>query len=492
MATGSGYSNSGHTARTATRAPTPKEVLELYEAMGHDRAMPDVRTPVTVPGSATGPTTDPTTVTAAAPRRTALRVLDAVAHRQTRLDHALNDGRNALKDARDRAFMTCLVMACLRHMGETNMVLDTFLKRRPKGRAKIVARVLQLGITQVLYMDVPGYAAASTSVELVREIGFAGHAKLVNAIMRRVADKAPAMIENSNSARLNTPDRLWDSWAATYGEDVATAIAQAHESEPPMDISLGAGHAVEYWAARLDATVLPTGTLRLNLPGAVENLDGYNEGAWWVQDAGAALPVRLMGDVQGKRVADLCAAPGGKTAQLASAGARVTALDRSEDRMKRLSQNMKRLSLKPGIMVTDATTWKPDHPMDGVLLDAPCSATGTIRRHPDVLLNPSHADVGPLVSLQRDLLHAAVSMVRPGGMIVYCTCSLNPQEGEEQITRFMGERDDAAPDPVLPHEVPGLADAIRPDGTVRTLPHMWAEHGGIDGFYVARLRKKGS
>lgn len=429
---------------------------------------------------------DKTSTTDAA-RIASLHTLHAVLRDKTSLEDALDAGRKRLKDPRDRAFQLHLVMTTLRHLGEINLVLGTFLTRQPKGRAKAVVGVLQLGIAQVLYMDVPGFAAASTSVDLVRKIGFSGHAKLVNAIMRRVVADGAALLTDRDIARLNTPDWLWDSWISTYGGKVAHQIAAAHTTEPSLDISVKSDPV--QWAERLSAQILPTGSLRMANSGAIENLDGYQEGQWWVQDAGAAIPAQLLGDIRGSRIADLCAAPGGKTAQLANAGAIVTALDRSTPRLKRLNENMKRLSLAIETITADACSWQPDTPLDAVLLDAPCSATGTIRRHPDVMLNKSMDDVGSLAVLQATLLRSAIQMVRPGGTVVFCTCSLQQEEGPDQISKLLEEHPQIVINPIAADEIGGMSQAICEDGTVRILPNYWPEHGGIDGFYIARLEK---
>ncbi len=431
------------------------------------------------------PSTPPSTSDAA--RIASFHALNAVLRENTGLDEALDAARKRLKDPRDRAFQFHLVMTALRHLGEINMVLGKFLNKQPKGRAKAVVSVLQLGIAQVLYMDVPGFAAASTSVDLVRKVGFSGHAKLVNAIMRKVVADGADLIRGCDAARLNTPDWLWDSWVKAYGKKAAREIAQAHAVEPSLDVSVKSNAAE--WAERLSAEILSTGTLRLSTGGAIEDLDGYGDGQWWVQDAGAAIPARLLGDVKGLRIADLCSAPGGKTAQLAHNGASVTALDRSGPRLDRLRENMKRLSLDVETVVADACTWKPGDLFDAVLLDAPCSATGTIRRHPDVVFGKSMEDVRSLARLQTELLRAAVRLIRPGGTILFCTCSLQPEEGPAQVSALLNDCADMAVSPIAADEVPGLPQSVSDDGTVRILPSYWSEHGGIDGFYMARLRK---
>jgi 16S rRNA (cytosine967-C5)-methyltransferase len=300
------------------------------------------------------------------------------------------------------------------------------------------------------------------------------------------------MVAAQDAARLNTPDWLWHSWTAAYGEPRARAIAAAVASEPPLDISVKADapEEVRVWAERLEAEVLPTGSLRRALAN-VATLPGYAEGAWWVQDAAAAIPATLLGlpdaSLAGVQVIDLCAAPGGKTAQLAARGARVTAVDLSPARMRRLRENLARLGLAAETVVADAATWRPAAPADAVLLDAPCSATGTLRRRPDVAWLKGPEDVTKLAAVQDRLLRAALTMLRPGGTLVYCTCSLEPEEGEARIAALLAGGAAASLAPIAAAEVGGLAELVAPDGTLRTLPCQLAERGGLDGFYVARL-----
>ncbi len=421
-----------------------------------------------------------------AARVAAFRVVNAVLREGANLDEALADTRSRLKDTRDRAFQRQLVMTVLRHRGEIDAVLEQFLKRKPKGKASAVIAVLQLGLAQALFLDVPAYAAASSSVDLVRRVGFSGHANLVNAIMRRAAQEGPALLEKMDGPVLNTPEWLWKSWCYSYGEGVTRTIAEAHGTEPTLDLSVKED--AEGWATRLNGQVLPTGSIRLSPSGPIGELEGYGDGAWWVQDAAAAIPARLFGDVTDMHIADLCAAPGGKTAQLAAAGAHVVAVDRSADRLKRLNKNFKRLKLKIDVVCADASNWQPVELFDAILLDAPCSATGTLRRHPDITLNKSTSDIASLVTVQDRLLDAATRLVKPGGIIVFCTCSLQPEEGPIRITNAL-KRLPLEQLPIETHEAPELGSALTPEGALRTLPCHWPELGGIDGFYIARLRR---
>jgi 16S rRNA (cytosine967-C5)-methyltransferase len=317
----------------------------------------------------------------------------------------------------------------------------------------------------------------------------------VNAVLRRCAREGQPLIDDVQSQILDLPPWLVHRWVANYGEATAHAMATALSYEPPLDITVKSDSA--QWATRLHGEQLVTDSVRTLLHGPVTMLPGFAEGHWWVQDAAAAMPARLFGDISGKRIADLCAAPGGKTAQLAHAGAQVTAIDRSPNRIARLKDNLSRLELASETVVADATEWQGGVSggdlFDGVLVDAPCSATGTIRRHPDVAWLKNEADLGALVALQKRLLQRAVELLKPGGTLVYCTCSLEPEEGETAIAAFLDSEPRVKRMPVDAAEVAGLSEILTPDGEIRTLPshlpHADPRLGGLDGFYAARLMK---
>ncbi|MBT4889649.1 MAG: MFS transporter [Rhodospirillales bacterium] len=422
-----------------------------------------------------------------APRLAALKAVQSVIQSGANLQDALNETRSRLKDPRDRAFHHQLVMTVIRHFGEIDTLLDVFLERRPHGQAAKIIHILYLGIAQVLYLDVPVYAAASTTVDLVRQSGLAGHAKLANAIMRRIADQGPGRIAEMDVEQVNTPPWLWQSWCATYGEDITRTIAAANTQEPRLDLSVKSDP--DGWAEKLEGELLPTGSIRLPIGGRIDAMPGFEDGEWWVQDAAAALPVKLLGDVEGKSIVDLCAAPGGKTMQLIAAGAHVTAIDRSKKRLKTLHRNLYRTHQKANVITAKAEIWKPVELVDGILLDAPCSATGTLRRNPDIMFQKGPEDITSLTSLQDTLIDAAVDMVKPGGVIIYCTCSLQDEEGPARIAAALSRNLPIEIVPIEKGELPGLSHAITPEGALRTLPGYWAEHGGMDGFYAARLRK---
>ncbi|MFQ5783949.1 MAG: RsmB/NOP family class I SAM-dependent RNA methyltransferase [Alphaproteobacteria bacterium] len=421
-------------------------------------------------------------------RACALDLLDAVLSRRTPFDEAIERHAGLARLAeRDRAFARLLVATTLRRLGQIDALIDGCLARPLPAKAARARHALRLGACQLVFLATPPHAAVDATVALVRGRDMAPYRGLVNAVLRRIAGEGRARAAAQDAARLNTPDWLWRRWNAAYGEASARAIAAAHLAEPPLDLTVRDDAAT--WATRLAATLLPTGSLRRTLGGAVSALPGYAEGAWWVQDAAAALPVRLLGDVAGAAVLDLGAAPGGKTAQLAAVGARVTAVDRAP-RLPRLEANLARLGLAAATVAADMTDWRPDQPAPFVLLDAPCSATGTIRRHPDVARLKRAADVARLAALQDRLLDAACAMLAPGGTLVYCVCSLEPEEGEDRIAALLARRSDFARAPVAAAEVGGLAEFVTAAGDLRTLPCHLAAFGGLDGFYAARLRRR--
>jgi 16S rRNA (cytosine967-C5)-methyltransferase len=421
-------------------------------------------------------------------RQVALDLIGAVLRRKRPLDDAIEDNPEmGALTVRDRAFARLLVATVLRRLGQIDALIADCLNTPLPTRAAIVHDILRLGIAQLLFLRTPPHAAVATSVDIAHGRGFLSHKGLVNAVLRRLSAEGATRVEAQDAARLNTPEWLWRSWVRAYGEATAHAIATAHLKEAPLDLTLRREDGE--WTEKLQATKLPTGTLRRASGGSVMSLPGYDEGAWWIQDAAAALPVRLFGGVEGMRVVDLCAAPGGKTAQLAKAGAHVTAVDRSTRRLDRLVANLNRLSLPVEAVAADALTWRPGEPVDAVLLDAPCTATGAIRRHPDVPHLKSAEDVARLSVVQENLLHAALNMLRPGGTLVYCTCSLEPEEGSERIDALLASGAPARRRPLDPEEIDTPSEWLNARGDLRTLPCHFAEYDGIDGFYGARLIK---
>ena len=375
----------------------------------------------------------------------------------------------------------------MRRLGQLDEVIGRCLERPLGKRLSRLRNALRLGAAQILLLQTPPHAAVDGTVNLLgAKSPFRG---LVNAVLRRLAREGEDWLANQDAARLNTPNWLWQSWRAAYGDTVARAIAAAHLADPTIDISVKRDGAT--WARRLKAEVMPTGSLRRPLGGRVEELPGFDEGTWWVQDMAAALPAKLLSAAlqPGQPVVDLCAAPGGKTAQLALSHP-VTALDLAADRLQVLSANLERLGLRADTVCADATTWRPTEAPAGVLLDAPCSATGTIRRHPDVAHLKRPLDTTRLAELQAALLDAAAAMLAPGGVLVYCVCSLQPVEGPERIAALLESHPELSRLSIEPAEVGGLAELVTPQGDLRTLPCHLAEQGGMDGFYAARLRRK--
>lgn len=415
-------------------------------------------------------------------RTAALEALSQILRRRQALDDALRlDG---IADSRDRAFARLLVATALRRKGQIDAVLARCLEKLPPPP---VEDLLRLGVAQLLFLEVKPHAVVDSAVELAKNGGFAPLGKLVNAVLRRISTEGPAWVAGQDAAAMNTPDWLWRAWVATYGEATAREIAAAHLNEPPLDLTPAGSE--EMWAQRLEAAQLFTGSLRRAAGGSVTALPGFEQGGWWVQDAAATLPVRLLRPHPGEHIADLCAAPGGKTAQLAAAGAVVTALDRSARRLTRLQENLSRLNLSAELVAADASAWQPPALFDKVLLDAPCSATGTLRRHPDVAWIKQPADIEKLAASQDRLLAAAAEMVKPGGIIVFCTCSLQPEEGHLRVNHFLRSDLRFRRVPVEPAELGGLSDLVSAEGDMRTLPCHLAEIGGMDGFFAARLRR---
>ena len=421
-------------------------------------------------------------------RRVALDLLVACLDKGQPLDDALARHRGfAGLDPRDRAFVRLLLATTLRRLGEIDEVLGFLIERPLEGVNVAGLQVLRLGAAQLLFLGTPPHAAVDTSVRLVVDAGLSHLKGLANAVLRRVARDGAALLGDRDPARLNTPQWLWQSWTDSYGEEATRAIAAAHLVEAPLDVTPRSDAA--FWAGRLDGEVLPTGTIRREGGGNVTELPGFAEGAWWVQDAAAALPVRLLGDVAGQRVADLCAAPGGKTLQLAAAGADVTAVDISGRRMTRLGENLARAGLSAELVTADVGKWAIDRKFDAILLDAPCSGTGTLRRHPDIAWLKDEDDVGRLSLAQDRLLVNAVDLLKPGGTLVFAVCSLQEDEGPARLEALLGRDQRLRRLPVQATELPGLADAITPAGDVRTLPSMWPERHGMDGFFIGRLSR---
>ncbi|WP_457089074.1 RsmB/NOP family class I SAM-dependent RNA methyltransferase [Microvirga sp. P5_D2] len=425
------------------------------------------------------------------PRRLAWMAVTEAMKRRVPLDDMLDELSPAENlSSRDEALARAIAIVTFRRLGTLGRALNERLNRQPKDERLL--HLLATGAAQILFLDVPDHAAVDSTVELAQNDAKLGHAGgFINAVLRRVARERDMILAEQDSW-LDTPTWLEERWIAQYGEDLAKKIAESHRSMASVDITVKDD--APGWAERLGGVLLPNGSIRLVERTAIRELPGFDEGAWWVQDVAASLPARLLNPQPGERIADLCAAPGGKTAQLAAAGADVLAVDRSPKRLKRLEENLARLNLKAQTRAIDAEKLD-EAPFDAILLDAPCSATGTIRRHPDVAWTKSEDDIRKLSGLQSRLLDKAANLLKPGGRMVYCTCSLEADEGERQAEAFLARHSDFTRQPIRADEIGGLAECITPDGDVRTLPcHLVSpehERSGLDGFFIARFVKAG-
>jgi len=395
-------------------------------------------------------------------------------------------------ERRDRAFARLITATVFRRMGQIDKILAPFLKKTPPDLA---LAVLRCGAAQILFLQTPPYAAVNGSVALLRRSKKTAHmAGMANAVLRRVGEQGAELLAQTQTLD-NIPAWLRTSWQDAYGDAALQAIADMLAQEPPLDLTTKPGITGPGGEVLPDGEILPGGTVRLDKAGNIQALPGYEDGNWWVQDISAALPVRvlidLVGDIKGKRVLDMCAAPGGKTLQLAAAGAHVTALDKNPERLERVRENLNRTSLSAEIVVGDALKWREadDKSFDCVVLDAPCTATGTFRRRPDVLHTKTPQNVESLARLQEKMLTAAARHVRPGGTLIYCTCSLQPQEGEDQIDKFQQKRTDFRLNSLLGTNILGVPEAVTKTGAMRVLPHFLREKGGMDGFFIAAFTR---
>ena len=412
-------------------------------------------------------------------RAAALDLLIAALGKRAGVDEGLNHPALAALAPRDRAFARALVMATLRRLGAIDNALQARLKKPPP---EIVVQILRLAVAQIFILQTPPHAAVTTAVDLTAKV--AGPLKgLVNAVLRGLIREPPDLSDPD----LFAPQWLYMRWQAAFGAEAARATAAVIAQEPATDLSLKDAQSPASLADDLEAQVLPGGSLRTERRGDVATWPGFAEGLWWVQDASAAVPARLLAVQPGETALDLCAAPGGKTMQLAAAGAMVTAVDRSAPRLKRVTENLARTGLEAEIVAADAATWPDKRTFDAVLLDAPCSATGTFRRHPDVLWAARPGDIASLAAVQSKLLDTAARRTKPGGRMVYCVCSLEPEEGEGQVAAFLNRTPGFKLEPIQSGEGGSPPASLKADGTLRILPHHL--EGGADGFYAARLRK---
>jgi 16S rRNA (cytosine967-C5)-methyltransferase len=393
-------------------------------------------------------------------------------------------------DARDAGLARSIATVALRRLGTIRHALAALLEKGLPRQAGQLEWLLIAAAAQILFLDVPDHAAVDLAVRESRlDTKTAPFAALINGVLRNLARQREEFLSASDPLDQDTPAWLAARWRRNYGQETAHAIAAAHREEPRLDLTVKSDP--QGWAERLGGMVLPTGSVRLRSHEPIAELPGYGEGEWWVQDAAAALPVMLLAPRAGERVLDLCAAPGGKTAQIAAAGAVVTALDKSAERLRRLTENLERLGLRAEVNVADAMSYSGG-PFDAILLDAPCTSTGTIRRHPDVAWTKRPGDVESLVALQTRMLDRAAGLLAPGGRLVYCTCSLEPEEGEAHVPALLRRNPDLRLVPITPDD-PIPAEFVSAEGTLRTLPNAWPHDeprlAGLDGFFAARFQR---
>ncbi len=427
---------------------------------------------------------------ALATRKAALDMLGQILDRKNALDITLDNSSDfAALPPRDRAFTRMLLTTTIRRLGQIDDLI-AFAQDRPDSlKSPAVRNILRLGVTQIFFMDVPDHAAVDTCVQIIDTMQMEKQKGFVNAILRKLIREGQDRLKNQDAARLNTPEWLMKFWVEDHGIKTAAEIMKANLNEPPLDFTVKKTDDRPYWGNTLQASELSTGTLRRVIGGNIRDMEGFDKGEWWIQDAAAAIPATLFGDVSGKTVIDMCAAPGGKTLQLASMDANVVAIDRSAKRMKRVEENLERMTLKENVKIeiADGTAWKPIDPVQYILLDAPCSATGTIRRHPDTGYLKSPQDITSLTLIQERLLAHAATILAVNGMIIYCTCSLQKAEGEHQIEKFLQTHKNFIRSEIKPEEIGDYKELINENGDLRILPFHLSGQGGMDGFFISRL-----
>jgi len=420
-------------------------------------------------------------------RTAANRALSECLRSKRPLDEALDKATKTLS-VRDGGFARAIAAETMRRFGQLDDLVRRFVPLPPPPhKAGATLEILLAGSCELLFLGVAAHAAVDGANRLAAADSKAVHFKpLINAALRRIASEGPKIVREQDEPRLNTPDWLWPRWLEIYGEEVTRAVARIHIQTPPLDLTLRSpSDAAPYEGA----IGLPGNAVRIVGAGRVEALPGFREGRFWVQDFAASLPVRLFDDVAGRRIIDLCAAPGGKTAQLCALAARVTAVERDEQRMARLQQNLARLGFDAELVLADVRDYQPRDLADCVLLDGPCSATGTIRRHPELPWIKSAAEVAACADTTDELLEAAAAMVKSEGLLVFAVCSLEPEEGPEQIAHFLRRHTEFRREPISSAQIFGLAQCVDGNGDLRTLPCHFAERGGMDGFYAARLAR---
>ena len=408
-----------------------------------------------------------------------------------------SDVKNAADSlaGKDAAFTNMLVLTALRRLVFLKKVLKQYAKKKLPEKAAFAEYVLFLGLTEILFMDTPDYAIINSWVDIAKKKTDKYVAGFVNAVLRKAcADREELKKHDLGEFFTSEFYRILDH---AYGKKTVSKIQSASLKEPPLDIT--AKSSPEIWAEKLGGTLLPTGSIRLKNNGKIMEIEGFENGDWWIQDAAAALPVKCLGKIDGLKILDMCAAPGGKTAQLINAGAEVTSLDISESRLKKLRDNMLRLRFpEPQTICADGVEYLQNYkgkPFDIILLDAPCSATGTLRRHPEIVHIKTTSDIEKQVNLQRKLLNVAANALKKDGVLLYCVCSITQAEGEEQIRSFLESHSEFKLCPLKANDICNtdkasqITDIFTKEGFIRTLPFHLSEYGGIDSFFIAKLRK---
>nr|WP_321455314.1 transcription antitermination factor NusB [uncultured Cohaesibacter sp.] len=427
-------------------------------------------------------------------RAGALRLIHAVLSEKALLDeayaHELAEGPLRKLNGSDRAFAKRIATTVLQHLGEIDMVLSRFMDRGIPKKSGPLRNILRIGTAELLFLKTPPHAVVDCAVSQYRTWRkYAGFKGLTNAVLRRISKEGENELQSIDPAKTTLPGWMYDSLCSAYGQEATSAMMeQFQKAQIPLDLSLKDPATADEWAERLGAEKMPTGSLRLASHEKVDTLEGFAEGAWWVQDAAATLPVQMLGNVKGQKVLDLCAAPGGKTLQLAALGAEVTALDISAKRLKRIEENLERVALSAKLIKGDLLKTKFDEKWPFILLDAPCSATGTMRRHPELIHQRAPEDIAHFSKLQAKMLDHVASLLAPDGQMVFCTCSLQPEEGPALIADFLMQNPEFGIEPLNPEKTPHLAPFIQPDGSLRTRPDFWPEAGGMDGFFAIKLR----
>ncbi len=422
-------------------------------------------------------------------REQAFLILKEVLDNGTTLENAFEKHSRGVSSV-DKRFIRHLTTTTLRHLGQLDRIIDHSTKTKLGNTQMAVRHLLRLGICQLLFTQIPSHAAVNTTVNLMdQSIGkkLRYLKNTVNAVLRKVDRDRAELVKKYGNSRHNIPGWMLNRWDSRYGKETVKEIITQILQEPPLDLALLSQADVDEWAVKLNGEKLPLGGIRVKNAGNIKDLPGYEEGLWWVQDLAAQLPAHLLGARKDDELLDICAAPGGKTLQSAAKGIKVTALDISRKRLERLHENLRRLSLKAGIVELDILNFEPKRQWQYILLDAPCSSTGTIRRHPEILWGQREDKIGSLSILQAKMLDKAAALLAPGGILIYCTCSLEKEEGPDQINALLERSSTLKRKVISPGELPGLEQSILQTGDVQTLPHYFSD--GMDGFFISRLIK---